>query len=87
MAEKGSSQTQHGAWQKAVDEGAARVEAWHADWGKLESKAIEQAREAVDEGAKLMKASIDLAADLTAAWRQLGMEAIRRSTEMSVPRV
>lgn len=86
MAEKNGSQAQHGI-KKVIDEQAARVESWQNEYAKLESKGFDQAREAIDESAKIMKAGFDLAADLSAAWRQLAVEAMRRGTEMMTPRI
>ncbi|HVO29905.1 MAG TPA: hypothetical protein VMV18_04180 [bacterium] len=86
MAEKNVSQA-HNQFKKQIDEQAARMESWQEEFGKLEAKGFEQAREAIDESAKIMKAGFDLAADLSAAWRQLAVEAMRRGTEMMTPRI
>ena len=87
MAEKNASHVQQDNIKKAIDEQSARMEAMQAEYAKLEAKSFEQAREAVDESAKIMKASFELAADLSAAWRQLAVEAMRKSTDMMMPRV
>ena len=88
MAEKSGSQSHNGnAWKKAVDEQAQRIEGWQQEYAKIESKAFDQAREAVDESAKLARAGVDLYADLSAAWRQLAVEALRRSADLMSPRI
>lgn len=86
MADKNGSQAQHG-FKKVAGEHTARFEAMQQEYAKLEAKGFEQSREAIDETAKIMKAGFDMAADLSAAWRQLAVEAMRRSTEMFTPRV
>lgn len=88
MAEKNGSHVHNtNAWKKAVDEQAARFESMQQEYVKIEAKGFEQAREAIDESAKIMKAGFDLYADLTSAWRQLAVEAMRRGTDMMVPKV
>ena len=89
MAEKSGSQSTHNgnAWKKAVDEHAARIEGWQQEYAKIEAKAFDQAREAVDETSKLARAGVDLYADLSAAWRQLAVEALRRSADLMSPRI
>ena len=86
MAEKNASQVHNNSWKKSVEEQSARFEAMQQEYVKLEAKGMEQAREAIDESAKIMKAGFDLYSDLTSAWRQLAMEAMRRSSELMVPK-
>ena len=86
MAEKTNSQAQQNGIKKVIDEQSARFETMNGEYAKLEAKGYEQARQAVEESAKIMTAGFELAADLSAAWRQLAVEAMRRGTEMMTPR-
>ena len=88
MADKNTSHLHNNnTWKKSIEDQTARFESMQQEYVKIEAKGFEQAREAIDESAKIMKAGFDLYSDLTSAWRQLAIEAMRRGSDMMVPKV
>jgi hypothetical protein len=82
MAEKNASHAHNNPIRKIAEENAARIEQMNEQLVKLEHQGMDKMREAVDESAKLWKASFDLMSDISAGWRQVAVEASRRSFEM-----
>ena len=71
---------------KMMEDQLDRMQAFQAEIAKLEAKGMEHARQAIDEAARLWKESISYGAQLTAAWRNLAIDATRRSVDAMTPR-
>lgn len=84
MNEQINSQVQQAmdSWRKLVDEQVSRFTAMGEEVAKLEQKGLEQVRTAVDEAAKMTKESFAYAAQLSAEWRKLALEATKRASEL-----
>lgn len=88
MAEKNASQSQQqdttgkipGA--NYIDEQLERARAIHAELSRLEGKGMEHASRTIDEGARMFKESLAYGMTLSAAWRNLALEAGRRSFDL-----
>ena len=86
MSETNPSQAQHEQWQKMIEQQAAQLKSFQEQAAALEAKNLEQARAAVDQMAKLVKDSFGYAADLSAEWRKLSLEATRRAADLFTPK-
>lgn len=85
MTKSSSSQTQKEAKdqvQKMVDEQIERVEAYQKDYTRLESQAYAQMSKNIDEAARLFKDGIAYNSQLSAEWRRLSLDAMRRSAAL-----
>jgi hypothetical protein len=84
MAETINSHTQQmkDTFKKAIDDNTARVEGAFAEMAKLEAKNLEQAAAQLDEVARLTKASMAYASELSTEWRRLFLDAARKTAEM-----
>lgn len=84
----GSSQPQQffDVWSQLAREHLARLESLSEQVGKLQGQGVQRAHQAIDESAKLMKASMDYATELGAEWRKLGLEATRKTAEIMTPK-
>lgn len=69
-------------WKKAVEDAFGRTTSFYEELGKMEAKRNEQASQVIDEMAKLTKESFAYASALSAEWRRLSLEAMKRSSEM-----
>jgi hypothetical protein len=67
------------AWKAAMDQHMARVEQLSTELASIEQRAIERAVEAVDESAKLFKASLQYGLELSAAWRKQSIDATKQT--------
>lgn len=65
-----------GLWEEHVK----RVEAYWKELEAIEQKNIEQARTMIDEGARLMKASLDYSLKVSAEFRKIALDATQRVT-------
>ena len=54
----------------------------HEEYAKLEAKMIEQARQAVDETARLWHAALTWSEQMSAECRRIALEATKRSQEL-----
>ena len=63
---------------KMMDEQTARLQAMAAEASKLEGKMLENANKAVDESVKLVKESLAQAANLSAEYRRVTLEATKQ---------
>lgn len=70
MAEKNATSFHPGVSQ-AQQQAQQSMDAWQKLYVELESKMFEQARANIDEMARLMKESVNYAAQLSAEWRRL----------------
>lgn len=79
-----TSQMQQGmaAWKKLFDEQLQRFATVQEEMAKAEVRHAEQVRAAIDEQARMMKESLAYAAQLSAEWRRLSLEAVRRTTDL-----
>jgi hypothetical protein len=64
-----------------------RVESFYQELASMEAKNAEQARMAIDEGAKLMKETIEYGLKLSAEWRKVALDTTRRAAELVPPKV
>ena len=83
MADETTSQTQQlkDTFRNAESDHAERVDSVFAEMAKLEEKGLEQAAAQFDEAARLTKASLAYASELTAQWRKLWVDAAKRTAQ------
>jgi len=67
---------------KMAEEQFGRMEAFYRELNKLEEKRLAHAQEAIDEAAKLWKASMGYASRMASEWRNLAMAATRHTAEI-----
>ncbi|MBK6684547.1 MAG: hypothetical protein IPG45_08735 [Deltaproteobacteria bacterium] len=85
MVEKTTSQTQQdkaNPFQKVAEENYARMEAYFADWQKLQEKQIKEMQAAVDESAKLFKESLTYGAKMAAEWQKISMQTTKQAAQI-----
>lgn len=63
-------------------ENVARLQSLYDELASWESKAYDRAKSAADQMAELANESFQYASKLTAEWRELTLEATRRSTDL-----
>lgn len=73
------------AWTKMATENLTRLEALEAQMKEVENQNAERATEAIDEAAKLMKASLTYWQDMSQAWRAQSMETTKQVATMMNP--
>ena len=71
------------AWTKMATDNLARLETLEAQLKETEDQRVAQAQEAIDESAKLMKASLTYWQELQQAWRKQTIEATKQVTQMA----
>jgi hypothetical protein len=71
------------AWQSLMSDSAGRFEQIASQLAEAEASAATRANEAIDEYAKLMKATLAYQRDLATAWRTQMLEAIRTTANES----
>jgi hypothetical protein len=54
----------------------------HEEYAKLEAKMLDQARQAVDEAARLWRAALGYSEQMSAECRRVAFEAAKRSQEL-----
>lgn len=84
MSDTARSQSQHSSVVASVDAQVARLEAFYAQLGELEAKALEQTTTALDESARLSRETLAYGASLAAEWRKASLEAARRTAQLMV---
>lgn len=86
MSKTDSSQPQKeaatDAARKRVDDHVDRIEAAQKDYTRLESQAFAQVNKNIDEAARLFKETVAYNSQLSAEWRRLSLDAMRRSAAM-----
>lgn len=83
MTDTKTSQTQkETAASSMAKEQMERFESWIKELEKLDEKRSAKMKEAIDESAKLMKASFDYMDQLGAEWRKIAIENTKKTTEM-----
>lgn len=85
MVDKTTSQTQQekaNPFQKATEENYARMQAYFADWQKLQEKQLKEMQAAVDESAKLWKESLGYAAKMAAEWQKISLETSKQAAQI-----
>jgi len=73
-------------WTKMTSEQIARMDQMADQLHKLNGQAVEKAREAIDETARLMKESISYATALSTEWRKITVDATKKAAEMVTPK-
>jgi hypothetical protein len=73
MSEKETSQAQQ-SWKK--------VDSWMEEWAKIEAKSNEQMQQAIEESARLARESLAYGMKLSAEWRKLGLETLKRTSNV-----
>ena len=98
MATRKPSQTQHAApanpftalpglelWRSMMASQNERFEQMLTELERLERERHDRAMSAIDDVTKLVKSSIDYQTQLSAQWRELGLEAAKKSLAMMQP--
>ncbi len=90
MAEKTTAQAQQktgqkAAFERAMGENIERMESMFGDVQKLEKQTIEQASQAIDDGAKMMKDMLGYSFRLHEQWTKIALDSSRRATQLMVP--
>jgi hypothetical protein len=68
-------------WTKAYKEQLAKAETMQKEAEKLEAQTWERTLEALDESSKLTKESFAYAQKLSAEWRRITLETLKKSSE------
>ena len=84
VGEVWSSQVQQGtqAAQRAVREHVGRVEHAFAETSRFEARGLSQAKQGIDEMARLAKETLDYWARLATAWRALAVDTLGDGADM-----
>lgn len=72
-------------WAKQMEDQLVRAEAMGAQVEKLQSAGAERTRDAIDESAKLARASVDWAFEVSTAWRNASFEMTRKAMQAMTP--
>lgn len=70
------------AWQKMIDDQVGRADAFYAELGKMDTKGVEQANSMVDEMTKISRESLSYFVQLNAEWRNLTLEAMKKTADL-----
>lgn len=73
------------AFQKAMSDQADRMKFMADEMAKAQAHSLAQTRAAIDESARLMRATVDYQAQLQAEWRKSSLEATQRMIAMMTP--
>ena len=71
--------------QRALHDGVERTRAFWDEYARLVAQGLAHGRTMVTEGARMAGETFGYAAQLTAEWRKLSLEATRRTLEMFAP--
>ena len=82
MTTNGTTKTDETPIQKIASEGTARVEQMFGEFEKFEAQQQQRAVDMIDEGARLMKASVEYSMKLGEEWRKLALQANKQAMEM-----
>jgi hypothetical protein len=90
MVENTTSQSQQkegqkAAFERAMEENIERIESMFGDVQKLEKQSVEQAHQAIDESAKMMKEMLGYSVRLHEQWTKIALESSRRTAQLFVP--
>ena len=85
MSENVNSQVQQAQtmWTKMMGESATRMEGALTEAARIETMTADHAKTAIDEFAKLSRDGLAYYGQLSAEWRKLTLEAMRRATELA----
>jgi hypothetical protein len=72
-------------WTQLTQEQVARMTELSAEAQRMQGDAFARTREAIDETARLMKETLDYAAQLSNEWRRITLEAAKRTTPNATP--
>ena len=72
-------------YRKMMGDHLGRLEALGAQLAGAESKSYERAAEAIEETAKLMRASLDTSQELASAWRKQTLEVAKQAASAVTP--
>jgi hypothetical protein len=72
-------------WSKLWQHQLERLDQASQEAARLQEEGAARTSEVIDELAKLGKASLDYANRVSAEWRHVGLEAVRRSAESMTP--
>ncbi len=67
-------------WTEMAKAHVERMEQLGVELAKLQGQNVERAQTAIDESAKLMKASLEAGNQLANEWRKIGVEMTRKAT-------
>jgi hypothetical protein len=73
------------AWKKMVDDQVGRVDSMNEQYAAAETQSHERAGDAIDEYAKLLKASLDYSRELASTWRAHSIEATKQAARLMTP--
>ena len=68
-----------GPWAKSWDDQVARVTAFGERIGQVEAQALERARAAIDESARMQKETLAYWAEMGTAMRSIGLDMARQA--------
>ena len=71
------------ATQQVLGAQFARMEAAAKAAAELEAKALERARQALEDSARLARESIEWYAQMSAAWRRMALDAAKQATDLA----
>jgi hypothetical protein len=74
-------------WKKMVEGQVTRIEALNDQLSSASEVTVTRASEAIDESAKLMKASLSYSRELADEWRKQSLEVTKQATSMMNPGV
>jgi hypothetical protein len=88
MSVKPVSQPQQNstAWRNLVDDHVAQIDLALGEAARLEGQGMERAQRAVVEMARLSQDTLIFWSRLTAEWRRLSLDAVRRTADRMIPR-
>jgi hypothetical protein len=69
-------------FEKMTEENVARAESFFGEVEKMQAKGVEQAHQAIDEYARLMKESMNYATKLGGEWRKLAVASSKQAVAM-----
>lgn len=78
----GTSRNQDNPMDKVASESAARMEQMFDELQKFQEAQHQRAVEMIDEGARMMKASVEYGMKLSDEWRKIALQANRQASEM-----
>ena len=73
------------AFERAMEENIERLESVFGDVQKFEKQTVEQASQAIDDGAKMMKEMLGYSFRLHEQWTKIALENSRRAAQFMVP--
>ncbi len=74
------------AWKNLVDDQVAAADLAFGEAARLQAQGMERAQIAIVEMAKLSQDTVVFWSRLSAEWRRLSLDAIRRTADLMIPR-